>query len=353
MKKETMNMAIEKLNEHVEVFCNEPYKDYYVRGVIRQMFFDTDGGPYKMEDVFADYRYATLALVNDRYQERIRKRWESMYPPPFLLGNTEKDYLDTMNSYANRFAGSDMAGIESLLSIYLHPTVLISLDEAEVTQSQYLDDCIKKAKDIILLHADLVFSKPLIESQDTKISDFAERIYTIPVFYFLKGHEYDPDPDFNSLEKEYNSFYMDFGCDYPSKREYCAILESIGTVGYEWVKEKKITRSYVGRLNRANKRIGDRTYPVMDFCGKFLDDLVDELTTNKLIGKCLHCGDFFRWPKGVRIKKYCSPKIDGKNCAKAAADHRRYEKGKPETLERRRKDIREARALYKQLGIKK
>ncbi len=333
MKKETMNMAIERLNEHVEVFCSEQFKGYYVRGVIR---LESHEDPYE-KDWAAICRHATLALVNDSYQERIKKQWKKDDPPPLLYGNTENDYLKALNTYAKGPGRLVKSYDERIFRSHLHGTLMISLDEAEITNSQYLDDSIKKAKDIILLHEDVVLGEEKTLSRNGRTVDCVERIYNIPVFYFQERDEPKWLLSWNWFEEEYDSFHMDFDCDYPTKREYCRILKSISNLSYEWIKQREITRDYVRKLNRLNKRMNDRTYPLMSFCGQFLDDLVDELTANKVIGKCLHCTDFFRWPKGVPIKKRCSGETDGKNCAKGATNKRYYQKGKLEALEKERR----------------
>jgi len=183
--------------------------------------------------------------------------------------------------------------------------------------------------------------------------EYLNRIYTFPAFHMPEKNKYPEEDFWHWFEEMFELLYSDLDYDYMKRREYRKILTSIGNLSYEWIKKGKIDKKNLGKLNQLQKSIGERTHPLTDFCRKFFDDLVDDLTAQRKIGRCLHCGDFFRWPRAVRIKKYCSLKTDGKNCAKAAADHRRYEKGKPEILEKRRKNIRETRALYKRLDVKK
>ncbi|GAF73310.1 unnamed protein product, partial [marine sediment metagenome] len=140
-----------------------------------------------------------------------------------------------------------------------------------------------------------------------------------------------------------------------------------------------INKRYLKKLNLLNKRMGDRTYPLTDFCWKFFDDLVDDLTTQKRIEECQFCGDFFiyqpRWP----TKKFCSLRFEGKNCRKDhnnRLDYRRHpeerklkareyqrkrraEKKEQDRLkeekkkEENRKYQREYRALLRKYGAKK
>ena len=249
MKKETINKAILKGDRDVEIFCNKQYKGYYVRGVISLVsYYD----PYE-RDRAAICRYARLALVNDRYQERIKKQWKKHSAPPLLFGNTKKDYLEVLNTYEKELDRLEKSVVKQMFKGDLHRTLMISLDEAEITQSQYLDDSIKKAKDIILLHADFVLSEAKTLLRDSIMIDCVERIYAIPVFYFQEKEGYPWLLCSNWFEQEYDSFHMDFDYDYPTKRDYCRILKSIANVSCEWIKQMKLNHDYVRKLNRLNK----------------------------------------------------------------------------------------------------
>ncbi len=335
----------------VEIFCNKQYKGYYVRGLIRAIFHYIHDDPYERECAAVDYRYATLALVNDNYQERIEKQWKEDYPPPFFSGNIEKDYLNAVRNCAKKSGRRDISWVEQMIKKYLHRTFTISLDEAEITQNQYLEDSIKKAKDIILLHADFVVNKAKTLVEESRMLKYVERIYIIPAFYFPKRDEYDSDVFSNWFEKEYDLFHIDFGCDYPTKREYCRILKSIGSLSYEWIKQREITRDCVNRLNKLNGSMGKRTYPVMNFCGQFLDDLIDDLTAQRKIRKCLRCKDFFEYNPRVAHKKFCSFASEGKDCGKKAGYKRWYEKHKNEVRLKQKEEMRDTRAVYKEHGL--
>ena len=150
----------------------------------------------------------------------------------------------------------------------------------------------------------------------------------------------------------YEILYFNLGYDYLAKRKYNRVLESTGRLGHEWIKINTISKRYLKRLNRLNEIIGDRTDPLTDFCWKFFDDLIDDLTTQKQIGKCQLCGDFFEHLR-VREKKFCSLKSEGKNCGKSARNKRYYEKHKDEILPKARKSTKELRAFYKKMGVKK
>jgi len=96
--------------------------------------------------------------------------------------------------------------------------------------------------------------------------------------------------------------------------------------------------------------MGDRSYPLTDFCWKFFDDLIDDLTTQKQIGKCPRCGGFFKFNR--RNKKACSFKSEGKDCGKKAAHDSNKEKHGDKRQVRVSEYARKQRGLSKKLGVK-
>ncbi len=125
-------------------------------------------------------------------------------------------------------------------------------------------------------------------------------------------------------------------------------MHSIGELSYEWIQKNAMSERYLKRLNRVNGRIGDRTYPLTNFCWKFLDDLVDDLTTQKQIARCEFCGDFFiyqpRWP----TKKFCSLRFEGKDCKKVYHNKTDYQKHPEERKSKARDYQRKKRAEKKE-----
>lgn len=359
MKKEILNKATMYAHKEVDIFCSHKYKGYYIRGTIFSLydyFQEEKGG---RDGVVVSYRFAITALVNAAYLRRVKKlRKEQKWRQWDLYAVTEKEYLEAvrrerLNDLRKTNGPNYYPTEERMEQFTKNRTLLIDLDEADIKESEYLAESIRTKKEVILLNMDFVVDRIGVGSSQVKEGNHFGRIYSIPAFH-CPERRVDPNRDFIFFfDKKFEDIYSKLEYDYLGRKEYFTILNSIGKLSYEWIEKNAVSKSYLKRLNRVNRSMGDRTYPLTDFCWKFFDDLVDELTTNKLIGKCPHCRDFFRWPRAVRMKKYCSLKTDGKNCAKAAADHRHYEKGKPETLEKRRKDIRETRALYKRLGIKK
>lgn len=359
MKKETINKVTMDPHKEVDIFCSHKYKGYYIRGTIFPLLTSFQAGYGQESYAYGYYRFAIIALVKAAYLRRMKKEkkeltWEQWNSYAF----TEKEHLKAVRREGlNYLRGPSRPGIypdEETIENYMKDrTLLINMDEVGIKESEYLTESVRTKKEVILLNMDFVVNKIEIRYPQARKRRYLRRIYAIPAF-----HRYERGVDLHNnfrifFYEKYKNIYFKLEYNHLEERDYCTIWNSIGELSYEWIEKKAISKRYLNRLNRVNTSMGDRTYPFTDFCWKFFDDLVDELTTNKLIGKCLHCRDFFIWPRGVRIKKYCSWVTDRKKCAKKAADHRRYERGKPETLEKRRKDITETRALYKRLGIKK
>ncbi len=335
MKKETIN-RIATDGRVVQIFCNQQYKGYHIRGDTYE--FTDRFQEEQSEKVYATvaYRFMMLALVNQTYQKRLGKRKRKAQMDVWgLYYNTQKEYLNAekrrlLDRYSRPF-------VQELKDDLRKNTFVIDLDEAGIRKSAYLDQSLRDRKDIILL--EMGFTVNRVEQLSHHAGDraYLNRIYTFPAFHMPEKNKYPEEDLWRWFEQMFELLYFDVDYEYMKKREYRKIMTSVGNLSYEWIKKGMIDKKNLGRLNQLQNSIGERTYPLTDFCGKFFDDLIDDLTTQRKIGKCLRCEDFFIWPRDVQVKKRCSLKTDGKNCAKPAADHRRYEKIKAEALERERK----------------
>ena len=358
MRKDTINRVAPKnpKGRNIEIFCNSKYRDYYIRGIVGELSHYVYDEELDETCAAVTYRDAILVLVNDRYQERIKKqRIEDEHTFGFF-GNTKIDFLnDERARLEERYPRRDRERIqrffqEHLLEERTYFAPVISLDEADIKETPYLDESIKAKKDIILLDMDLVLNKIEILSPRSKMIDCAKRIYTIPAFYFpdiRDDYAGQTTPFVNYFKGQFEFSYSDLDYDYLGIQEYYKIIEPVGSLSYEWIKRREVTAPYLRRLNRLNERMGDRTYPLTDFCYKFFDDLVDDLTTQKQIGKCRRCGGFFKLAR--RNKKACSLKTEGKDCGKKARDHDYYEEHKDKILAK----AQERRALSKKLAVRK
>jgi len=354
MRKEIINRIKCDESDRIEIFCNRQYKGYYVRGNIDSVQDSVSFYDEKSKEYFAsvNYLFLIMGLVNDQYQKRIKK-WrrstrslprehgiEIWDPPGTFEWKTQKEYVDERKRWllALRREESNSHAYNRHIpewqeEAFRNESLVIDLDEAGITENRYLEESIRAKKDIILLDMDF-FVDEIELKPNQRMRDHLNRIYTIPAFWLrprsLRLATEDPYRWFNDL---YDILYENFDCLYLEKKKYSRILESIGDLSYEWIQRKTISNRYLKRLNQLNKGIGDRTYPLTNFCYKLFDDLIDDLTTQKQIGKCQLCGDFFKHLR-VREKKFCSLKSEGKNCGKSARNKRYYEKHKDEILQK-------------------
>lgn len=351
MKKETINKVTMDPKKDVEIFCSHRYKGYHIRGAIFQLrdcFWDEE---VQEDYAYVYYRFAVMALVNAAYQKgvkEIRKEggrllWE-------FYGLTEKEYLDAekrryldfQRSQPKEHRPSGSFAKEMLEDNMRNRSLLIDLEEAGIQESEYLNESIKAKKNAILLNLGFVVNRIEMLSDREKERDYLSRIYTIPAFHCPERNE-DPQEDFEDFfERNFEIIYFDYECNYLQKREYHGILSSIGHLSYEWIEKNTVGNRYLRRLNRLNGRIGDRMYPLTNFCWKFFDDLVDDLTIQKQVTRCEFCRDFFVYQRRWPTKKFCTLRFEGKDCRKAYHNRTNYKRN-PEERKLKARDYQRKR----------
>lgn len=327
MRKETINRVVLEPGKQVEIFCKRQYKGYYIRGNIYEI---TDRfREEESEKVYATvaYRSMMLALVNQTYQKRLKKRQKEARVDAWgFYYNTQREYLNgekhrLLSQYSRPF---DQRLLEDDLR---KNTFLIDLNEAGIRESAYLDQSLRDKKDIILLEMGFTVNKVEPLSHHTSRREYLNRIYTFPAFHMPEKNKYPEDDLWRWFDEMFELLYFELNYQHMKKGEYVSILTSIGNLSYEWIQKNAISKRYLKRLNRVNRSIGDRMYPLINFCWKFLNDLVDDLTTQKQIARCQFCGDFFIYQRRWPTKKFCSLRFEGKNCRKDynnRLDYRRH-----------------------------
>ncbi len=361
MKKETINKAVMGRHKSIQIFCNQQFRGYYIRGEICQFsdrFWDEE-----IEEEYAavEYRFVTIALVNRAFQREMREQMNEARKEYggvlWKYSLTEKEYLDAEKRLysdrmrkrpkADRISGSFA---KEMLEHHMRDrTLLIDLDEAGIQESEYLNESIKGRKSLILLNLDFVVYKIEMLSHQKKKRDYLNRIYTVPAFHCPERNE-EPQDDFGTLfVNNFETGYFDYEYDYLQEGEYGKILSSIGDLGYEWIKKNTVSKRYLTRLNQLNGSSGDRTYPLTDLYWKFFDDLI----TQKQIKKCQFCGDYFKYNRSIPSKKFCSLRSESKGCNTSYHNADYYKRNKEVIKPKSRKNQREYRALLKQWDIKK
>jgi len=337
----------------IEIFGNRRYGDYHIRGYLNTLdgshfpsSNDDDFKPYKRCLASINYWFVITVLVNDRYQKRIRRArnrrdfrfWQDMewVPEPMFETTTRKEYVDMKRrKLLARLKkwGRPRKSIHMWeLDMFRGETVVVSLDEAGVKDSEYLSEAIGSKKDIIVLDMDFFVDKTDLGRIYTK-KDYLKRTYAVPIFFYpLWNRRSEMDALAWWFDDLFDMLYFEADYHYMGKTEYARILESIGELGYKWIRRKSISDRDFKMLNRLKKRMGDRTYPLTNFCWKFFDDLIDDMATQRQIAECQFCGDLFKYDSRLPGKKFCSLKSEGKDCGKPARDHRYYETHKNKIL---------------------
>lgn len=360
MKRDTVNKIVaSNPNAHViEIFCNQRYEDYHVRGQIDKETVRLADERGKEMRAQIDYRFLILVLVNDMYQKEVGIGVRDSFSLEFglLFKNTERQYLEAQSDYlAKETHRTSGPLLRETAKNFRHSTFVIDLKEAGIIENSYLNESIRAKKSVILLDLEVILNKIEITPPGfgEETDNCLRRIYALPAFYVREGaggvlgSGKIVTDRFDDL---YETLYFCLDYNYLNRKKYYGTLIDIGFIGDVWIRKGRIGTRVIQLLNQLQKGIGDRTYPLTNFCYKFLDDLVDDLLTQKQITRCQLCGDFF---KCFQSKKYCSLKYEGKDCGKKARYRRWYEKHKRQILPKARKEMKETRALYKKLGLKK
>jgi len=285
MRKEIINrIKCEDESVRIEIFCNRQYKGYYVRGHI-DTIQDSGSVHDPIRGLFGsiNYRFIITVLVNDTYQERIKRgkirsfqrdvgfeRWntENMF-----AWRTQKEYVDGRKRWLlalrqQRSRSPTHNGPTGLTKweeeeMFKNETLVIDLDEAGITENRYLEESIRAKKDTILLDMDF-FVDEIKLTNGQEMRHYLKRIYTIPAFWCPIRTKELTMSDFSYwFDDLYEILYFNLGYDYLAKREYNRILESTGRLGHEWIESNTISKRYLKRLNRLNESIGDRTDSLM------------------------------------------------------------------------------------------
>lgn len=348
----------------MEIFTNIKYKDYYLRGqtgTFKDHIYSIEGRK-PIGDIY--YNFFFFVLVNNKYQKILKKVNSATTFGIFKeIKADEVIALEKINNNIKNYeypSKNPKLMIFELLSAKIFP-VLIKRKDLEIKENLYLKKSIKEKKDIILLDMNLMLEHIRSYSKRGNIKIiYPKKIYSFLAFNYSDVWKYKknvlkyiaiiPQPNFDFINTLYDVICLNLNYQYLSRNDYLTILRDIGNLAWEWIGKKKITKKYLKYLNVVKSKFGDRNYPFTNFCYKFLDELIEDLITQKQISQCQFCGDYFRYLKG---KKYCSLQSERKNCGKKARNKRFYEKHKKEILPKAQKTTTELREFYKKMGIKK
>ncbi|MBA7485711.1 hypothetical protein ES707_21261 [subsurface metagenome] len=331
-----------KIDEPIEIFCKQKYnRQYHIRGHITESAYNIDfiDGKFKFQLYYMSYhRLILIVLVNRKYQESLKEYKANHYQFGILYGNTKDEYLKIQTKHdlkLRKILQKIPKKQKNDFSLIRNSILEIDLKDIEIKKNSYLEKCVEEKKDIILLSLELYTDRVVSNIiNDTSFPKYLKRIYFLPSYRFgsalFKGRV---EPSiikwFDTL---YETVFFNLDHQFLNKKDYWIIMENIGILGYEWLRDKKISYEYVKQLNIFKNQMLDRNVsPFVDFCYSFYDDLIDDLISCKQIMQCQYCGDFFEY---YRSRKYCSYGYADKDCRKKAANQRHYKKHKKEIKEK-------------------
>jgi hypothetical protein len=354
-------------NFPVEIFCEEEYEDYYIRGQVIEL--SSIDYPLLTRGSFSFYHLIIFVLVHKQHIKKFNP------PAAFITAIHNSEFCTFTDSTPENFRyfqemGEYNAKKDKLYSgefkgINKNPLISIKLEDVSIFENQYLKDSIKAEKDIILLDLSIHLNKkyswdefPQFLQDNKKVFDYynsncSTRIHSLCGYHLLDRKESTEKSVYNWFDNLYDKIYWMLGNQYLDKRDFFGILSNYGNLSHTKIfssTEPINITEYIGLLNIYKKIMENDIYPLARFCNNFFYDLIDDLKDSKLIKECNFCYDYFKYKK---YKKYCSLKYEGKDCGKKFRNKGFYEKHKKEILPKAQKTTRELREFYKKMGIKK
>jgi len=336
------NIPFKDYNCPIEIFCEEKYQDYYIRGQIIE--FSDENHFHLVRDANVSYRIVLFILANNKYFNIFKSR-DVLLNSEFgqFFAGTPQDFIEMQKIQDSKYPPSERQAL-GIKGINNNPIILINQNEVPIPDNQYLRDSIESKKDKILLdlHAYVNNSEdylryPILcpEAYVSFKPVYLYRIHALCGYQFSNESYHKHDEFIDWFDHLYEMFYWYYDYKYLEKREFYDILRNIGELSYRWIKYSVIDSEYLKLLNTFKNKIniaGDLC-PLKKFCYSFFDDLIQNLETTGIIKKCEYeyCHDYFPYKNN---KKYCSirPKYENKNCQRQAAEHRRYLRKKLKNL---------------------
>ncbi len=284
----------------IELFCDEQINDeYFVRGRIFEFHERIRSPADKGIIVKVIYHFIILALVTTRYQKRIRRLDGGNCERFFFDGNTEKELPRYKTEHDKNL------------------NCVVKLDEIEPFKrkyKKYLEKAIKERRDSILLGMEIQLKE--ICDQDRKL--YPKSIFLLPAVHFSEKKDEICEIE-DIVEFETKAFprdlafclenYLEYDSNNYMDIETCErILQEIGDLGCEVKMRSRISKKFLGILERFKHSINDRADPLTDFVYSFYDDLEGYLRKKKNIRYCPLCRSYYRSKKESMYCEGCEQK---------------------------------------------
>lgn len=337
-------------NFPVEIFCKEEYKDYYIRGQVIELsskddFFLTRGA-------ITRYHFILFVLVRKEYINSIKfLKMLSSTPYNSDFCNFSDSSPEDFTYYQKKWESSsknNQLDSNEFTGINKNPLISIKLKDVPIFENQYLEKSIEDEKNIILLDLSVHLNKwvswqkyPGIQQKikdiyDDSMSNCSTRIHSICGYHLVdKKSLVENNSVFSWFGTLFDKIYWKLGYHHLKKHNFFRILSTSGRLSHRKIFSSSepinITKYIRLLIVYAKLWKHDDIYPLTRFCNSFLNDLIDDLKTSKVIGQCEYCGNYF---KHRGNKKYCSIIYERKNCRKQTLDHRQYLRKKLKNLKK-------------------
>lgn len=375
-------------NVPIDLFFSgtHPYKKrgYIIRGQIEELqhtvnhYFYLPNSDNRDIDVF--YHFMIIVLVNKNFN-KIIEHSEGNFEICFLFLRKKNEITEVKNQNLRELKKNiknlpiDSQQLKSFmfqLRESFNPPLTLNVKDVNIEENQYIENSIKNRKDIILINMEIEYSKTkfvkkrklikkgtvftlrtedelseeeLQKKQDSPSYFDIKRIYNLFALHFSRRLGIINKDLIKWFDRLFELLYWDIGHQLISKDEYNFLRDTIGNFAYEWISKQKISDDYIKyvrefmseyryvrrkreREDTFKKRKKQMNEPIVEFCCKFFDDLIDDLIEHKKIKRCKRCGNVFKYSKS---KEHCSPK-DGVDCGKSARNLRQAQKRKKKRL---------------------
>ena len=303
---------MELLNSSDKFLSNKKIDNYYINGNSGCIYFylDPDNEEINFNSTILEYPFFIFTAFSEKYlEEDLPLNIEDVKDPDKSIYSIIK--------FPEKYMNSDYFSEKKSKGINVIPLYIDINSGNEISKDCKLD---------FIINSNI----KSIEEFDSIISRYnIEKIYNITIPFFDEFWEEDihkiaPSTFFfdlkNYIEISLNEMVM-------SNKDYYDILNSIGESSFDYNLEKTI---YLNDLNLLKDKISSFSFnPLTDLLSRLFFSLTNTMLSNREIGQCQHCWEFFKF---VKNKKYCNLKYEGRDCGKSARNKRSYRRRKEKII---------------------
>ena len=331
---------VKKLPNPVEFFCPRKYQGYHVRGQSLSFPYET---PENIREG-THLRFYQMQLVTLVSEDARWRGGKENYRFGTIIGETKTEFEDFRTQVLlPRFKGEGPAEEEYPAPVSVENSLM------EITATPYLEKCISDRQDTILVSFDMF----PIYMTDLKRKEFwkppTSCIHSFVASYWIDTGVLGSEGVRQWFSEMHDIFCLDLNYRGMSKGEFFDSLRTLGNLACG-VFYGDFEKSGVHQLNQLLLTKDESGDPLKQFCFSFVTSMRKSLLSRKLIEQCPCCGDFMLSSSG---KKYCSLRVEGKDCGKKVrnkAFYARHGQRIKEMKKEEREDSKRLQRNIKRLG---